>query len=111
MNPYLIQADTTYPFSIPDCYTSRPPTNEDLDNLKEDDIILLGIRAGLEDTHYTEMFCAIVESVIEGKIEARVVSEMSLTIIHGYKRYDPIIVTDSFIFRIMTHEEYYEMFE
>ena len=97
--------------NVPEAYIVNIPSQEELDGIKEGDIILLAISTGLEDTWYTEFFCAVVTELNEGLIKAITLNNMSLSVNHGIRRDSEIKVYEDHIFAILSEEDYMDLFE
>lgn len=96
---------------VPDLYTRRIPKQHELDGIKINDLVLIGIRSKLEDAWYTEFFVIVVTHVKEGYIEGTVQNTMSLTVNHGVKQYSKVQLFEDHVFAILTEKEYVDLFE
>lgn len=98
-------------YNVPDKYTRRIPTQRQLNNIGINDILLVGISVGLEDTWYSEFFVIRVNSIIEDRyIEGTVPHPMKLTIAHGIKQESKIEIFEDHVYAILTEDEAIELF-
>lgn len=96
---------------VPQEYISKIPEQEELNNIKEGDIILVRIKSRLEDSYFTEFCGAVVKELEFGVVTAIVLNSMKLTVNHGLRENSNITIYEDFIFAILTEREYLEVFK
>jgi hypothetical protein len=96
---------------IPELYTKNIPNQEQLDSIEDNDIVLIGINTGLEDTWYTEFFAVSIYYSNEGHLKGTIINNLSLTVAHGLHTDSEIEFYEDHVFAILSEKEYIEMFE